>query len=295
MEKKVPIIIVCRPRGGEKIITQANDAASSIAGSIRQLLVLNQNIFPEEISCRIKHASNEKEFCYRYEITISTDEVDFTKHALILTSLLSTLSGIIKDTIRKLDDSENVVLIDKHIEDFVEKLESQAEIEDNILKYKKIMKKMGNALKKAAIHVEVQFLKDLNEINVDLVDFSKKIDHSYGNPSRKNQIPLWGTEKPSEVEGEEIIDKQEEEEKYIENFDIMFKAEQYKPGMITVNPYLRGKRIIIETDPRINNRIVDNLNEFLSRNPLRISMDIEKSPTNTYKAYDIIDSEDEIR
>ena len=164
-----------------------------------------------------------------------------------------------------------------------------------MLRYKKIMQNMANALKKASIHVEVQFFKDLKEINLDLVDFFKKNDHAYDNPSQKKQVPLWGTEKPSEVEGEEIIDKQEEEEKYIENFDITYKAEQYKPGMITVNPYLRGKRIIIETDPRLNNRIVDYINKHLSRKPLIISMDIEKSPTNTYKAYDIIDFEDETR
>jgi len=296
MEKKVPIIIVCRPRRGhENLITQANDAASSIAGSIRQLLVLNQNIFPEEISCRIKHASNEKEFCYRYEITISTDEVDFTKHALILTSLLSTLSGIIKDTIRKLDDSENVVLIDKHIEDFVEKLESQAEIEDNILKYKKIMKKMANALKKAAIHVEVQFLKDLNEINVDLVDFSKKSDHYYDNPPQKSQIPLFRPAIPSKVDEDKIIDKQEEEGKYIENFDIIYKLELDKMGRMLVNPHLREKRIIIEADVQFFKSTIEVINAYLSEKPIKISMDIEKSPTNTYKAYDIIDSEDEKR
>ena len=294
MEKKVPIIILCRPRGGEKLITQANDAASSIADSIRQLFVLTQNIFPAEVSYFIKHSSNEKEFCYRYEITIFTDEVNFTKHASILTGLLCTLSGIIKDTISRLDYSEHVVLIDKHMENFIDILEPGDEIEDNILKYKKIMKNMANALKKASIHVEVRFLKDLKEINVDFVDVFKKNEQSYDNPSQKRQIPLWGPAKPSEVEGEEIIDKQEEEEKYIENFDVIYKLELDRLGRMLVNPYLRGKRIIIETDPRINNRIVDNLNEFLSRNPLRISMDIEKSPTNTYKAYDIIDSEDEI-
>lgn len=295
MEKKVPIIIVCRPRGGEKIITQANDAASSIAGSIRQLLVLNQNIFPEEISCRIKHSSNEKEFCYRYEITISTDEVNFTKHSFILTSLLSTLSGIIKDTIRKLDDSENIVLIDKHIEDFIEKLESQAKIEDNILKYKKIMKNMANTLKKVAIHVEVQFLKDLNEINVDLVDFSKKNDHVFDNPSRKSQIPLFRPVSPSKVDEDEIIDKQKKEGKYIENFDIIYKLELDKMGRMLINPHLRGKRIIIDADVQFFKNIIEVINAYLSEKPIKISMDIEKSPTNIYKAYDIIiDSEDEI-